>query len=362
MLKKKIYLMRPSLGSNEINAIKQVFKSKFLTEGQITEKFEDSVSKYVKSKFAIATTSATTALHSVFESINIKGKKVLVSDFTFPASINAIILAGGIPVLADVNRETMNITRSIVEETNLKNIEVIEPVSIFGNPLEKEFYNLKKKMFIVEDAATSLGTKLGTSFVGSLANVSCFSFHPRKIITTGEGGMITTNDKVLTEKIRSFKAFGKKENKFVGIGTNYKISDIQSAIGVTQLKKIEIIIKNRQSMAKIYSEIIEKMDHIEIQKPTKNARITHQSFVCIITKPNIRNTIISKLVEKRVETQIGTYALHCLPAFKKCLKHGKLKNSEFLYKNSLSLPMHEEITVDDQEYVCKSIEKIIKNS
>jgi len=354
--------MRPSLDNNEINAIKQVFKSKFLTEGKITKKFEFEVSHYVKSKYAIATTSATTALHAVFECMNIKGKKVLLSDFTFPATADAIILAGGIPVLADVDKETMNITRDIVEMTNFKNIDIIEPVSIFGNPLEKEFYNLKKKMYIVEDAATSLGTKLGTNFVGSLANVSCFSFHPRKIITTGEGGMITTNDKALTEKIRSFKAFGKKENKFVGIGTNYKISDIQSAIGITQLKKIEKIIKNRQAMAKVYSEIIEKIEHIEIQKSTKNARHTYQTFACVITKPNLRNKIILKLAKNNIETQIGTYALHCLPAFNKCLKHGELINSKFLYNNSLSLPMHNEITVEDQEYICKFIKKIINNS
>lgn len=361
-LKKKIYLMRPSLDDNEINAIKQVFKSKFLTEGQVTKKFESSISKYVKSKYAIATTSATTALHSVFECINIKGKKVLLSDFTFPATADAVILAGGIPVLVDVDRKTMNITRDIVENVNLKNISIIEPVSIFGNPLEKEFYNLKKKMFIVEDAATSLGAKLDKNFVGTLANVSCFSFHPRKIITTGEGGMITTNDKKLNDKIRSFKAFGKKGKKFVEIGTNYKISDIQSAVGLAQLKKIEKIIKNRQRMAKIYSEIIDKMEHVEIQKSTKNARHTYQTFVCTITKPKLRDKIILELLKNNIETQIGTYALHCLPAFKKHLKSGKLENSEFLYKNSISLPLHEEITINDQEYICKSIEKIIKHS
>ena len=266
--------MRPSLDDNEINAVKQVFKSKFLTEGEITKKFEIEVSRYVKSKYAIATTSATTALHTVFECMNIKGKKVLVSDFTFPATAIAVILAGGIPVLVDVDKETMNITRDIVEKTNFKNIEIIEPVSIFGNPLEKEFYDLKKKMYIVEDAATSMGTKLGANFVGSLANVSCFSFHPRKIITTGEGGMITTNDKELNDKIRIFKTFGKKGKEFVKIGTNYKISDIQSAIGRIQLKKIENIIKKRRVMAEIYTEIIKKISGIENQKQTKNSKKT----------------------------------------------------------------------------------------
>lgn len=360
-MRKKIYLMRPSLDENEEKAIKQVFKSKFLTEGKITKKFELELSNYVKTKFAIATTSATTALHAIFECINIKGKKVLVSDFTFPATADAIILAGGKPVLADVNIETMNITREIVEGKNFENIKTISPVSIFGNPLENEFYRLKKKMFIVEDAATNLGSKLGSNFVGSLANASCFSFHPRKIITTGEGGMITTNDKKLASKISSFKSFGKEDNEFVNIGTNYKMSDIQSAVGLEQLKKIEKIIKSRQNMAKIYLELLEKTDHIQTQKHAKNSRHTFQTFVCVITKPKFRDKIIRKLAEKNIESQIGTYALHCLPAFKNCLKYSNLKNSKFLYKNSLSLPLHEEITQKDQELICNIIRKTLKN-
>lgn len=361
-LKKKIFLMRPSISKNELNAINQVFKSKFLTEGEVTKKFELEVSNYVRTKYAIATTSATTALHAVFECIKIRGKKVLISDFTFPATADAVILAGGIPILADVDRNTMNITRDIVEKSKFRNLEFIEPVSIFGNPLEREFYTLKKKMFIVEDAATSIGTKLGNDFVGSMANASCFSFHPRKLITTGEGGMVTTNDRELDNKIRMFKTFGKKENKFVNIGTNYKISDILSSIGITQLRKIEKIIKNRIKMAKVYSEIIEKIEHIQPQELTKNARHTYQTYTCIIAKSNMRDKIIRELARNNIESQIGTYALHCLPAFNRCLRDGYLINSKWLYQNTISLPMHEEITIDDQERVCKIIKDVLKNS
>jgi perosamine synthetase len=361
-MKKKIYLMRPTIDEKEINAIKNVFKSKFLTEGKITAKFESVISNYVKSKYAIATTSATTALHAVFECINIKNKKILVSDFTFPATVDAIILAGGIPILVDVDKKTMNLSKEIVDNVKIKNIKMVVPVSIFGNPLEKKFYNLKKDMLIVEDAATSLGSKIGTNYVGSLADASCFSFHPRKIITTGEGGMITTNNKKLNDKIRMFKSFGKENNEFNEIGTNYKMSDINSSIGIVQLKKIEKIIKNRQKMAKIYSEILEKMEYIELQEATKSSRHTYQTFVCVITKPNFRNKIILKLSQENIETQIGTYALHCLPAFKKCLKADNLINSEYLYNNSLSLPLHENLSIEEQQRVCKSIEKILKNT
>lgn len=356
---KKIYLTRPVVGIDEINEVKKVIKSKFLTEGEITRKFENEVAKYVGSRFAVATTSATTALHTSFECMDIKGRKVLVSDFTFPATAQSIILAGGIPVLVDVEKETMNVSRQIIESSNNETIKLVSPVSIFGNPLDRDFYDLKKNGWkIIEDAATNLGVKIGKRFVGSLADVTCFSFHPRKIITTGEGGMITTNNRKIAERLRSYKLFGKNRSFFVNKGTNYKLSDVLSAIGLAQMRKIEKIIKKRRNGGKIYDELLSKIDFIEVQKPTLNSRHTRQSYVCYITKPNLRNKIMKSLAKKNIESQIGTYALHCLPAFKKCKKIGKLENSEFLYKNSLTLPLHEELSLRDQEFICKILRSI----
>ena len=165
--------------------------------------------------------------------------------------------------------------------------------------------------------------------------------------------MITTNNKKFNDLIRSFKTFGKIGNKFMNLGTNYKLSDIQSAIGISQMNKIEKIIKKRKEMAVIYDEFISKIEHIEPQKKTPNSRHTFQSYVCVISKPNLRDKIIQRLAENNIESQIGTYALHCLPVFKKILKIGSLNNSKYLYKNSISLPLHEEISNFDQEQICK---------
>ena len=250
--------------------------------------------------------------------LNVKNKRVLVSNFTFPATALAVIQAGGIPVLVDVDKKTMNVDRSIIESVKTVKDEFICPVSLFGNPLELDFYKLQKSgLKIIEDAATNLGVKIEGKFVGSLADISCFSFHPRKIITTGEGGMITTNNKKIAEKILSFKTFGKIKNKFAGLGTNYKLSDIQSAVGIIQMKKIEKIIAQRRHSAKLYNELISKIDNIEPQKIVKNARHTYQSYTCVITKPNKRDKIIKKLADENIESQIGTYALHMLPVFNK---------------------------------------------
>ena len=351
--------MRPVVGRDEINHIKKVIYSKFLTEGEVTTKFENAIAKYVGSNFAVATTSATTALHTAFECMNIKGKKVLVSDFTFPATVQAIILARGIPILVDVEKETMNVSLDIVDNVINKTIEFVCPVSLFGNPLERDFYTLKKRgIKIIEDAATNLGVKIGNKFVGSLADLTCFSFHPRKIITTGEGGMITTNDRKILKKLRSYKLFGRIDSQFIGIGTNYKLTDLQSAIGLAQMKKIESIIKKRRNLGRIYDELLSKINFIEVQKPAPNSRYTRQSYVCYLTKPNLRNKIMAKLAQENIESQIGTYALHCLPAFKKCKKIGKLENSKFLYENSITLPLHEELSQNDQEFICKILRTV----
>ncbi|OLC91694.1 MAG: hypothetical protein AUI92_07220 [Thaumarchaeota archaeon 13_1_40CM_3_38_6] len=344
------------MGPGEFTLIKKVLRSKFLTEGDVTKRFEQKIASYVHSKYAIATTSATTALHTALECIGVKGKKVLVSDFTFPATVLVIKLAGGIPILVDVDKETMNVTRDIIENSIDKSTNVILPVSLFGNPLERNFYKLQRKgIKIIEDAATNLGTKIGNDYVGALADMTCFSFHPRKIITTGEGGMITTNKKELAEYCRSYKMFGKIKDKFIQEGTNYKISDILSAVGLAQLSKVEKIIRKRRAMAKIYDELLAKIDFIGTQKPMPHSRHTYQSYVCYITKPNLRDKLRKKLAAQNIETQIGTYALHCLPAFRKYRRKDNLSNSKFLYKNSISLPLHNELSQTDQELICKVI-------
>ena len=350
MMRKRIFLMRPSLGKEEFDNIKRVLQSKFLTEGEVTKKFEEKILSYVHAKYAIATTSATTAIHTALESVGVKGKKVLVSDFTFPATALAVTMAGGIPVLVDVDKETMNVSRAIIEDSLEKSIDVVLPVPLFGNPLDRKFYNLRRNgIMIVEDAATNLGTKLDNDQTGSLADITCFSFHPRKIITTGEGGMITTNNKELAEKCRSFKMFGKRGNDFVGDGTNYKLSDILGAIGIAQMSKIEKIIQNRRKMARVYDELLSNVDFIEPQKTIPNSRHTYQSYTCYLTRPNLRDKIRKKLASQNIESQIGTYALHLLPAFKRTKRKGSLQNSDFLYKNSISIPLHEEIKQSDQE-------------
>jgi len=358
---KTIPLAVPDIGDEEIDEIRKVFDTKFLTEGQTTKEFEENVASYLGVKHAIAVTSCTTGLHAVFEGLNIKGQEVLVPDYTYPATAEAVILAGGKPVLTDVDIESMNMTSEILEEGYDENMTVFSPVSWAGVPLESDIYKKANDFGLkcLEDSACSLGAKIGIDFVGNIADFSCFSFHPRKVITTGEGGMITTNDDQMAEYCHSFKHFGAKGSSFEIIGTNYKLSNILAAIGLIQMKKIEKIIQTRIEKAKIYKEILEKINGIKPAYEGNGTRQTFQSYTCYVEKEGNRDKIRKALADENIQSQIGTYALHLEPAYKKFKRIGNLENSEKLFYNALTLPLHKDLTNDDQEKICKIISQVI---
>lgn len=363
MEKKLIPLAVPEIGNEELSEIKKVFSTGFLTEGVTTKEFEKAVSEYVGVKHAIAVTSCTTGLHTVLKCLDIKGQEVIIPDYTHPATAEAIILAGGKPVLVDVDLESMNMTSQILEDAYNESMKVFSPVSWAGVPLEPKIYEVAKKLGLknLEDAACSLGAKIGDKFVGKMADFSCFSFHPRKVITTGEGGIITTDDDDIAEMCYSFKHFGAKGSSFEIVGTNYKLSNILSAIGLVQMKKIEKIIEGRIEKAKIYKEMLEKIGGITPAYEGVGTRQTFQSYTCFVEKEGYRDKIRNALADENIQSQIGTYSLHLEPAYKGIKKIGKLKNSELLFQNALTLPLHNKLTNDDQERICKIIKISLEN-
>jgi len=361
--KKTIPLAVPEVGEEEISKIREVIATGFLTEGVTTKEFEKKVAEYLGVKHAIAVTSCTTGLHTVFECLGIKGQEVIVPDYTYPATAEAVILAGGKPVLVDVDRHSMNMTSEILEEAYDKSMTVFCPVSWAGVPLERDIYQKAKELNlkVLEDSACSLGAKIGSDYVGKIADYSCFSFHPRKVITTGEGGMITTDDEKIAEQCYSFKHFGAKGSSFEIIGTNYKMSNVLSAIGLIQMQKIEKIISERISKARIYKELLEKIDGIRPAYEGNGTRQTYQSYTCYVEKEGYRDKIRNALADENIQSQIGTYALHLEPAYKNFKKIGKLKNSELLFYNALTLPLHKNLTLEDQEKVCKVINLVLNS-
>ena len=359
--KKIIQLAVPEVGEEEISKIREVIATGYLTEGQTTKEFEQNVADYLGVNHAIAVTSCTTGLHTVFECLGIKGKEVIIPDYTYPATAEAVILAGGKPVLVDVDIRSMNMTSEILEEAYDESMTVFCPVSWAGVPLEREIYQSAKKLNlkILEDSACSLGAKIGSDYVGKIADYSCFSFHPRKVITTGEGGMITTDDDEIAEECYSFKHFGAKGTSFEIIGTNYKLSNVLSAIGLIQMKKLENIISTRIEKAIIFRELLSKIDGIIPAYQGEGTRQTFQSYTCFVEKDGYRDKIRNALAEENIQSQIGTYALHLEPAYMNMKKVGNLENSESLFKNALTLPLHGKLSQEDQERVCKIIKNVL---
>jgi dTDP-4-amino-4,6-dideoxygalactose transaminase len=363
---RRIKLAEPVLGDEEIHAIQEVFKSGWIAEGPITKEFEAKVAEFTGAKNVIATTSCTTALELALRAIKIgRGDEVIVPDFTYPATADVVKWIGAKPVLVDVD-SSYNINPEEIEKAISKKTKCLIPVSWGGNPLDfKPLNALKEKygFYIVEDAACSLGSEFSGKKTGSWADITCFSFHARKVITTGEGGMITTDSDSIAEEIRCLKRFGIKMGKhgeeFVKVGTNYKLCDILSAIGVQQMKRLTKIINRHIELADNYSKLFENIDYVKPPTKEKEAKHVFQTYAVYIELEGIRDKIIKDLRKDNIETQIGTYALHLLKPFRHNKKIGKLQVAEKLYKNLLALPMYYSLTFDEQEQVVEGICKLV---
>lgn len=332
-------LTKPFLDNCEAEAVRKVLESGWLTEGPKTLEFESAVARYVDAKFAVAFCNCTVALELCLKAMGVRKQRIAIPDFTHPATALAVVNSGNKPVLCDVSLESYNMNgRSECTGVSM-------PVSWGGNPLT--WY---PRSAIIEDAACSLGASVDGVKVGS-AFTSCFSLHPRKIITTGEGAVVTTNDRELAVKLRSLRCFGKG-------GGNYRFSDIQAAIGIEQLKKIEQIIKVRREMAEVYDQLLGKVEGVVVPAKSPHIRHTYQTYAILLRKGN-RDKIIKLLAERGIETQIGTYALHQLPQFNRLSRAGKLENSTLLYRNLLALPMSYDLTFDDQQKVVAELSHAI---
>jgi len=364
---KKIKLIEPVIGKEELNRVWDVLKSGWLAEGAMVKDFEAKFARYVNAKHGIATCNCTLAIELALRALGVgRGCEVIVPDFTHPGTADAVIWVGAEPVFVDVDLSSYNIDTDRLEEAITKKTKCIIPISWGGNPLNMgSIRELKKKygLYIVEDAACGAGAEYDGQKTGEMADATCFSFHPRKVITTGEGGMVTTNDDTVAEVARSLKDFGEGvvdgKAEFVRCGTNYSMSDVLAAIGLAQLEKAEAIINKRIELAKNYNELLSKVDGIKIPVKNQKAKHTYQTYA-VYVENGLRDVLLKSLREMNIEAQIGTYALHLQPIFKN-VRHGNdLGNSEKLYQNLLALPMCHSMTYETQEYVVSQIKRLMK--
>jgi len=352
------------VGDEEIKEVSKVLRSGWLTEGKKTKEFEDAVKRYVGVEYAFAMTSCTTALELALKALEVgAGDEVIVPDFTHPSTGNIVSWIGAKPVLVDVDLSSHNMDPVEAEKAITRKTKCIIPVSWGGNPLNmKPLLELKRKygILIIEDAACSLGSEYKEKKTGTQADITCFSFHPRKVITTGEGGMAVTNSRIYAERLSQLKKFGIKTTdgqiEFAGSGTNCKLSDVLGAIGVAQMKKIDAIAKRRLELANNYNKLFREEELVSVPEKRKEAKHIYQTYAVYIKRDGTRDKIIADLKTKNIETQIGTYALHLQPSYRQVKEIGKLERAEKLYRNLLALPMCHSMTYEDQKHVVEEVQ------
>lgn len=368
-----ISLTKPYFDEDEIEEIKSVLNSGWVSQGPKVKEFEEKIGKYLNVKYSIAVSNCTAALHLSLLSLGIKkGDEVLVADYTFPATGHAVLYCGAKPIFIDIDLKTYNINTNLIKEKITERTKAVIPVHTFGQPSEMdEIMKIADEngLKVIEDAACALGATYKNKYAGTIGDIGCFSFHARKGITTGEGGMVVTNNKNLAEKIRYLSVFGMtsawdRERKdkffipeFTDIGYNYKMSDIIAAVGVAQLRKLDKIIKRKRELAQYWDEKLQDMEFIESPYVSKNIEHVYQSYVAIMDRRINRNKIIEILMKKDVQTQIGTYASHIQPVYNSI---DKCPNSLETFNKSLALPMYYMLNEEDIDEVATHLNKALE--
>lgn len=404
----KYPVTKPYFDEEEFLLISDSLNSGWVAQGPKVTAFEKEVAAHEGVAEGVATTSCTTSLHLAMVAQGLgEGMDAIAPAFTFVATENAITMTGATPVMVDIDRETFNIDvnalQKIMEDQyilkgdqllNKKSGNVlwgIVPVHEFGlccdiysiNRMAKEYH-----LQVIEDAACALGAKIGETHQGAFGNTSCVSFHPRKSITTGEGGMILTDDTVLARRMRELRTHGSTVSadardkshgfllpEFPEAGYNYRMTDIQGAMGLAQIKKLDYIIGEKRKAAANYNDLIAKnLPEFIMPVEPEGYFHTYQSYVCMLNENylgfssieaggNYRNALLQKLEEMGIATRQGTHAVHTLGYYKN--KFGYLPedydNAYACDRLSITLPLYVGMTIEDQEYIVDMIRKTMNS-
>lgn len=396
-MKMNIPITKTIFGDEEKEAIVKPLETGWVVQGPNVAKFQNMFADFTGSKYAHAASNCTTALHLGLEAMDItKGDKVIVPSFTYVASANAVEYTGAEVVFCDIDLKTFNIDETKLEEIIKKDssIKGIMPVNLFGlcanMPYIMELakkYNLK----VIEDSACGFDGWIGDKHSGTFGDCGCFSFHPRKSICTGEGGMLITDDEDIANKVSQLKDHGASKSDlqrhkekggsllpdFTMRGYNYRMTDMQGALGVCQMDRKEYIMNGRREVASKYDEVLKNISQLVTPYIPENYKHGYQSYVCIftdgkdisnLTKEQIdrinikRNIFMEKLEEMTIATRQGTHAVHTLGYYK---NKNNFKDEDFLMsyaadRLSIALPLYAGMTNEEFDYVISNIKEALK--
>ncbi|MCY7786549.1 UDP-4-amino-4,6-dideoxy-N-acetyl-beta-L-altrosamine transaminase [Bacillus inaquosorum] len=371
---------RQWLDEEDIQSVVDVLRGDYLTTGPTIDLFEQKVAEYAGSSYAVAFSSGTAALHAACFAAGIsQGDEVITTPITFAASANCILYMGAKPVFADIDPLTYNIDPDSIEKLITPKTKAIIPVDFTGQPVNHDRIQKIAKannLIVIEDAAHALGASYKGEKIGSISDMTMFSFHPVKHITTGEGGMITTNNKTYYEKLLQFRSHGitrdpKKLTQDHGswyyemhfLGFNYRMTDIQAALGISQLKKVDDFIETRNHLARIYNEKLKTISHIHL--PSQDAASTSSWHLYIINlkldqlKGN-RDDIFNAMQQENIGVNVHYIPVYLHPYYQRLgYQAGLCPNAENFYKGIITLPLFQSMNEKDADDVIKALKKVV---
>lgn len=357
-----IALAKPYITEEAIQKAVEVLNSGNLVQGKFAKELEADLCQYLQIKHCILVSSGTAALFCCLKILDIgAGDEVIIPALTFMATANVVEAVGATPVIVDIDSASFNIDVEKITAAITSKTKAIIPVHEFGQSTEMNVINNiaeKYGITIIEDAACALGTIYKDKKVGNFGTISCFSFHPRKIITTGEGGMVVTNNDTLAEKIRAFINHGityhKGYSDVPSWGLNFRITDFQAAIGIPQLKILDSYLANRIKLAGLYNEQLRQVAGLTVPAYITDISHTYQTYHLLLDSSFNRDIIIQKLKDQGIQTNLGAQAIHMLSYYRN--KYGysgkDFPHAQRAYTSGLALPIGHHISKENIDYIC----------
>jgi len=361
----------PKIGEEEIDAVVKVMRKGPLTNalgaGPVVTHFENAFAKFAGSKHAVAVNTGTAALHSAIVAAGVKqGDEVILPSFTFVATAEAVVMAGGKPVFTDIDPETYNISPAEIEENVTKKTKAIVPVDLYGLPVDiKPIRKIAAEhaLAIVEDAAQAHGATCAGKPAGVFADAACWSFYASKNMTTGEGGVVTTDSDEMAETLRLIRTHGEKA-KYASLmlGTNYRMSEIQAAIGIVQLEKLPSFVAKRRENAKRLTKLLAASDRLKL--PEESEERQHSWYLYTVRLQNATEKERNKIVEELRRKDIGAEVyyvnpVHLMPYYRETFGERRLPETEKAAKQVFSLPIHPGVTEAQVDYIGKTLLQLL---